>query len=136
MGFFTGRLAAAVAIAALYFTAGSARGADKKLVPFPEDESRDAQPSEPSKTRLPLPKKSTFEPRFKTPSVRQAQHQEPVSGDDSESSGPSLNAPEQSQPAEGACSRFPRRQIRMMRQARRWSTKLLKKAKSQRKPTI
>ena len=101
MFFVNGQLAAAVAIAALLVSVGAARAADKKLVPFPEDEPRETKPAEPGKTRLPLPKKSTFEPRFKTPAVRQAQHQEPAAREAAarnpeESADPSLGAPKTS----------------------------------------
>lgn len=58
----------------------------KKLIPFPEDEEKpataptrleSAKPS-PVKTAPPAPRQSNFQPRFKPPAVRQAQHTEPV----------------------------------------------------------
>src|SRR6185503_2628378 len=53
----------------------------KKLVPFPEDEEKAAKPpakTAPVKTAQPAPRQSNFQPRFKPPAVRQAQHTEPV----------------------------------------------------------
>lgn len=53
----------------------------KKLVPFPEDEEKAAKSparTAPVKTALPAPRQSNFQPRFKPPAVRQAQHMEPV----------------------------------------------------------
>ena len=68
----------------------------KKLVPFPEDEERAAKApakTAPVKTALPAPRQSNFQPRFKPPAVRQAQHVEPVE-DAPKSSGPDAGEPQ------------------------------------------
>ena len=76
----------------------------KKLVPFPEDEERPAQaPTKfesakpaPLKTAPPAPRQSNFQPRFKPPAVRQAQHVEPVE-----------EAPKSSSPDSGEPQKLP-----------------------------
>ncbi len=53
----------------------------KKLVPFPEDEERPAKTppkAAAAATAQPAPRKSNFQPRFKSPAVRQVQHLEPT----------------------------------------------------------
>ncbi len=137
MFFVNGQLAAAVAIAALLVSVGAARAADKKLVPFPEDEPRETKPAEPGKTRLPLPKKSTFEPRFKTPAVRRAQHQEPAAReaaarDPEESADPSLGAPKHRQARHWSRSVRPTPTIR---KAKRCSTRPSRRARLPKRPT-
>jgi tetratricopeptide (TPR) repeat protein len=67
----------------------------KKLVPFPEDEEKAARPSAktaPVKIAPPAPRQSNFQPRFKPPAVRQAQHSEPVE------EAPKSPAPETGEP--------------------------------------
>ncbi len=83
-------------------TTAAAPATPKKLVPFPEDEAQPAPLSaapkksepQPAKTERP---KSTFQPRFKSPAIRPAQHLEPA---DSGDGGPELKpVPDNSSPS-------------------------------------
>jgi tetratricopeptide (TPR) repeat protein len=89
----------------------SAGKSSAKLVPFPEDEPGGRQPSA-AKTAQPAPRNSDFQPRFKPPAVRQAQHLEPVEAEEP-ATGPKLEsaatADEARQPAESNESAEPRK---------------------------
>jgi tetratricopeptide (TPR) repeat protein len=94
-----------VALVAIWLACGALAAADppKHLVPFPEDEAvGQVAPITPVK---PQPPKSNFQPRFRAPAVKQAQHVEPAEARPIESAPPaSAEAPDNASAAPNAAA--------------------------------